>query len=110
MKKCTKCGIEKLLSEFSINGLNHLNSWCKPCKAEGNRKRKFGLTGPEALQKFGNRCGICDRILGQRFCIDHDHETGEVRGVLCSKCNTGLGLFDDSITMLQLAVDYLNPL
>jgi len=40
--------------------------------------------------------------------LDHDHETGKVRGVICASCNTGLGQFKDSPTLLQAAFMYVN--
>ena len=44
---------------------------------------------------------------GGRFHIDHDHSTGKVRGLLCTACNMGLGLFKDDPEMLLRAIDYL---
>lgn len=54
------------------------------------------------------RCAICKAArepLG--LVIDHNHSTGKVRGLLCSGCNTGLGLFQDSPDMLEVAMEYL---
>lgn len=60
------------------------------------------------LVSQGYLCKICSVDLrGKAFCIDHDHLTGMVRGALCFHCNCGLGMFDDSIELLQRTVDYL---
>ena len=50
-------------------------------------------------------CAICDSTI--RLCIDHDHETGAVRGLLCSMCNSALGYFQDSVTKMEKATMYL---
>lgn len=42
-------------------------------------------------------------------CVDHDHVTGEVRGLLCSACNKGLGMFKDNVKMLEGAIRWLKP-
>lgn len=61
----------------------------------------------------GGACPICRRAFtwngdGLRFIIDHDHETGKVRGLLCHRCNTGLGqLWDDDVAALFRAIVYL---
>lgn len=53
-------------------------------------------------------CAICHRNPGPRgLDVDHDHRTGEVRGLLCSRCNTGLGLFADLPLFLYRAAAYL---
>jgi len=60
------------------------------------------------LQQY--RCAICglhQDASEKRFCIDHDHYSGEVRGVLCFKCNWGLGMFHDSADLLMQAAKYL---
>jgi hypothetical protein len=56
----------------------------------------------------GYLCKICSTDLhGKKACIDHDHLTNMVRGILCYNCNWGLGQFDDSIPILQSAIKYL---
>jgi hypothetical protein len=68
----------------------------------------------ELFDEQGGVCAICGnpetRQTEEKFnwlCIDHNHETGEIRGLLCSKCNRSLGLFGDSIDFLYDAVRYL---
>ncbi len=60
------------------------------------------------LKAQGGRCAICrtKRFDRKRPCLDHDHDTGMVRGVLCLNCNLGLGLFKDDIDALLAAADY----
>ncbi len=58
-----------------------------------------------AAQQDG-RCLICQRK--DKLVIDHDHETGSVRGLLCSACNTGIGLLQDNTEILLAAASYLS--
>lgn len=54
------------------------------------------------------RCRICFGLNGdKRLVIDHDHDTDEVRGLLCTQCNTGLGMFFDNTNNLKHAIAYL---
>lgn len=77
---------------------------------------KRGLTVPEYEAKLaaqGGRCAICwsDCPGGKgRWHIDHDHQTGQVRGLLCSRCNLLLGHGRDNPDLLRLAADYLEGL
>lgn len=52
------------------------------------------------------RCAICGEA-PQRLCIDHDHKTGQLRGLLCSRCNSGIGLLDDNPDILLIAARYI---
>lgn len=73
------------------------------------RKHRYGLTSDqyEALvDESGGLCAICRKTMG-RVCVDHDHETGRVRGLLCHNCNVGLGLLGDDPIRLQAALNYL---
>ena len=80
-------------------------------------KNVYGITLDDYSRMLDEQQGVCaicqqectvysgkeDTIL----CIDHDHETGEVRGLLCNACNLGLGYFHDSVKGLQRAIKYL---
>lgn len=75
--------------------------------------KQFGLTRAEfdrmcAAQE--HRCAICRQpmaALRSRVNIDHDHATGKIRGLLCNRCNRGLGYLKDSPANLQRAIEYL---
>lgn len=76
-------------------------------------KAEFGITRDqyEALKtEQGDKCACCGTSepggVGE-WHVDHNHQTKAVRGLLCSKCNIGIGLFGDSIGRLEKAVDYL---
>lgn len=70
----------------------------------------YGMTEAQwahlVLTQLG-RCAVCGRHYGEGLVVDHCHREGEIRGLLCSKCNIGLGQFDDDPTRLVAAADYL---
>lgn len=76
------------------------------------KKTKYNLTEEEYLGLFAkqeNKCAICgveftNNIKGF---VDHDHSTNQVRGLLCTKCNTLLGMANDNIEILENAIEYL---
>lgn len=79
-------------------------------------RRKYGLTPEEVDTLFEaqhGRCRICTVVLmrggseAQSMAIDHCHETGKVRGILCHHCNRGLGFFKDDVARLRNAIHYL---
>lgn len=76
--------------------------------------RTFGWTPEDydrQLEAQGGVCAICgSRSPGKRltkFCVDHDHETGTVRGLLCTSCNQGIGLLGDTLEGVEAAAAYL---
>ncbi len=79
------------------------------------RLKRYGITSTQYLEMLFLQLGVCKICKkpepsagGLR--IDHDHETGKVRGLLCNDCNVGLGRFHDSTEALLSAVRYLeNP-
>jgi hypothetical protein len=76
-------------------------------------KKRYGITLDDYLtmcEKVQNCCEICGNTPNGRWkklCIDHDHKTGKVRGLLCEKCNTAIGLLGDSAEKIQHAIIYL---
>lgn len=73
-------------------------------------KFKISVDAYERMYKEQNGCcAICESlsISGRRMAVDHNHSTGEIRGLLCDKCNRGIGFLKDSIHNLQKAVNYL---
>ena len=66
-----------------------------------NWKRK-----EELIKKFGNKCAICGKE-EVKLVIDHNHKTKKIRGLLCEKCNTGLGFFYDNPELFKKAEEYL---
>jgi hypothetical protein len=81
-------------------------------------RKKYGITLEwyrNTLAKQNNVCAICKQpetavIRGKVIAmpVDHDHKTGKARGLLCTKCNQGLGLFRDNKDILQVAIQYLD--
>lgn len=77
------------------------------------RVKRYGISVEqydEMLQRQNGVCAICQKEcqLGVSLGVDHDHKTGRVRGLLCRKCNTGIGLLGDDLESLQRAVRYLH--
>jgi hypothetical protein len=60
------------------------------------------------LAEQGGRCAICGSQAGKRrLSVDHDHTTNEIRGLLCTDCNFGLGILVDSIEHINIIISYL---
>lgn len=119
MKRCNTCEISKSLDEFSPDKRAAMGrqSRCKACCALWARRnretrpyyaraKKFGVSEEEIKKVMEHeRCEICDRIDAKH--IDHNHNDGSIRGLLCNDCNAALGLFKDSETILLKAIEYL---
>jgi len=89
------------------------NTTCKDKRKEYDLFRNYRLTSQEYLQMLADQdfsCAICEcNITGtdKVLCVDHDHKTGQIRGLLCGSCNRALGMFKDSINNLSNAIKYL---
>jgi hypothetical protein len=72
----------------------------------------FGLREDDfnaLLKKQSDRCAICGASFNERVpTVDHDHSTEKVRGLLCGKCNSGLGMFGDNKELLSATLAYLD--
>lgn len=117
-KQCSKCKVEKPLEEFHKNkkAPEGRHYHCKVCRKEESLKQ-YNLTVncyKKLVELQGNKCAICGTSNPKgtstlnRWYVDHNHLTGEVRGLLCSPCNTGLGNFYDNSKFLRKAAEYLD--
>lgn len=171
-KKCSKCGVEKPITEFYKNKLGKygVRSYCKICellwgdkwrknhperakeiqknykknnpeKYKASQKKYRDTHKEEIHQRFveykaghpevvrdnhirsrygisiddynkifikqDGRCAICGENQSERLAIDHDHITGEIRGLLCRKCNLMLGYSGDNPGILRSAASYI---
>lgn len=111
---CSGCQGFVLISDwFSNRGSNTgLSSYCKRRMrakgAESHLKRKYGLSTKELLQVSKAQNGLCAICRnGPAAHVDHDHVSGQVRGLLCFNCNAGFGLFKDRTVVLAAAITYL---
>src|SRR5437660_11818004 len=76
-----------------------------------NRIAQYGLTEEQYIAMYDQQCGLCAICGGsetnKRLAIDHDHTTGQVRALLCNKCNLTLGIVDDNAEKLRAMADYV---
>ena len=92
---------------------NKYNVAHKKEKHSKHLQRSYGISLKDydaLLDAQGGRCLICqtlDSTPHGRFCVDHCHKTGKIRGLLCVRCNSGLGHFKDSPDLLLTAAKYL---
>lgn len=76
------------------------------CKIKHRYKiTEFELLNYLTTQK--NKCGICDNVFNNNILVDHNHDTGKIRGLLCRNCNFAIGLFKDNIKTLKNAIKYI---
>jgi len=109
---CYDCDIKikiKLLATRCDDGKYR----CKRCIAKKNtRKVKYGITA-EQFKLLANKqdglCAICKKQekLGTALSVDHCHESGRIRGLLCRQCNVGIGNLGHDIELLEKAIKYL---
>lgn len=115
---CTQCRAEYKKSRYKVRREEMCAKARNYRKKHPDRikntdlKQRFGIT----LEQYNNMlaeqngvCAICKSMSSLRnLAVDHCHSTGKIRGLLCSYCNTGLGLFKDSLEILDKAKEYLN--
>lgn len=131
-KPCSLCQMIKNELEFWIDRSTKtgLSSACRGCsnqrqreqyKNSGNKTKSHGynIQAVYGISELGyqtlftdqeGRCAICgvhQSRIPRRLHVDHDHRTGKVRGLLCGKCNSGIGLLKDEVSILQAAIQYL---
>jgi hypothetical protein len=129
-RTCMTCGVEKNILEFYMRdkktGRRH--SACKECdktrvkarhQANPERtrnndlKRNYGITLQEHQEMYKNQNGVCAICKGEgdgkwkKLCVDHDHNTGKVRQLLCRNCNMVLGQVGDNPNLLEEMIKYL---
>jgi hypothetical protein len=130
MKKCSKCKEEKDFNCFHKNkkekfGLHH---YCKDCNSKHRKDnynykknkdvsnlKKYNLTEEQIKKMFESqdgKCLICEKqyelySVRKGLYVDHCHKTNKVRGLLCTKCNTLLGIWNDNVDILSNAIKYL---
>jgi len=116
-KICTQCKILKTREEYYKNTRDGYFSKCKKCtivNRENRRlKKTYGINLKDyalILKEQNYRCKICGSTENRgwgKFHIDHNHNTGQIRGLLCSNCNTLLGLCYENGLILLKAIKYL---
>lgn len=113
--KCAICGIEKPINEFSRskNTFTGFDSRCKSCAVQRARRhyflKKYNLTDDkikEMSASQNHRCLICETKSDNLF-VDHCHKSGTVRGLLCSLCNSAIGLLKENPESFRRAIAYL---
>ena len=130
-KTCTRCGEVKNINEFHKKGkrksnpaISLYNHICKDCckviskenylnNKNSSLRLLYGITLNDYNKMFEEQkgccaiCGIHQSEIERAFSVDHDHNTGEIRSLLCINCNSGLGLFKDDLSILEEAKKYL---
>ena len=124
-KKCGKCQVVLPSDAFGLHKRNHdgLHYMCKKCRLDYDRNWRVENKDKQSVTKAAWRykisraevtrlrettqCEACSKPLDDTKCIDHCHETGLVRGVLCHQCNITLGLLKDNPHVLDALAVYL---
>ena len=133
MKECSRCHNVKPLELFFKNSSSPdgRRSVCSDCESESRRvdylnnrrdytlQKTYGISLLECEALLATQGGVCANLScskplsysaghkTDRPYVDHDHDTGEIRGLLCQRCNTAIGMLDDSPELLQGAIHYL---
>lgn len=117
-KTCPACNKTRKLERFGYLRLSHAYLWancCESCWVPIHRRRKqlqrrYHISTSEYLNRLvsqGGVCAICRMKPKEALVVDHCHKSQEVRGLLCGRCNKGLGLFKDDPERLRIGAAYL---
>jgi len=113
---CSECARE-YAKEYHKKHPEYQKRYCRAYQKTHPRKyyhikRNYGLEQEQVIEIMESqhyKCAICDIPFNEtQACIDHNHETNNVRGILCRTCNTGIGSLKNSVKILQSAIKYLN--
>lgn len=113
-KPCTKERNRTWLQNNKEKAYIKNKQWRKENKDHCRNKayvELYGITIEEynqILSEQGGVCAICKEEGRPHLHVDHNHDTREIRGLLCRKCNSGLGFFNDNPNLTQKATEYLN--
>jgi glycyl-tRNA synthetase (class II) len=136
MKVCIKCCNEfPITSDYFYRHSGHKDGFrneCKSCRdiyvkewVSNNRGKRYTIQLKSRCKKYGieleeyydmlkqqdNKCIICNTNelnLNRKLNIDHNHKTGEVRGLLCDRCNKVIGLLNEDINIMRSMIEYIN--
>lgn len=101
---CPLCG-----DAFILNF--HLKKFCGlKCSRRAGAIYQYNLTAGQyrlLLDSQNNKCASCSDLLADKPCVDHNHQTNNVRGILCHKCNKALGFFKENVDTMEKAIRYL---
>jgi len=117
-RRCRSCDSIRQKSSYCPIKQKKFNIKAGPVRQESRLKKRYGISSVDyhlILTKQNNSCAICKITIDQhqslkgkkRFSVDHCHKTGQVRGLLCYRCNMGLGYFKDDPDLTQAATAYL---
>lgn len=124
MKRCPSCGMSKDRETGFYKHKNRTSGYCIECSRGNNEaqreiqkdswvRRTYGISLKEykvLLEDQNNACAICKReasVFKKSLAVDHCHDSGKIRGLLCGSCNRGIGLLQESAEVLTNAVEYL---
>jgi hypothetical protein len=118
-KICNVCNIKKNKNDFEINqiaGDDRLvrRGTCKQCRSYKKSippkvKKDWESKKPKIGEEFFCPICKCTKIVQHKtsVCIDHNHITGNVRGLICLACNSGIGQLQDSVEILRNAIEWI---
>lgn len=93
------------------NKIWYMNNYNKEKIRNAHLKSKYGITIDEynnLLKKQNYKCDICkNKYNNKNLCVDHNHTTGKIRGLLCNKCNFIIGCSNENIEILKNSIKYI---